>query len=90
MRAASVLVAVCAGAAALALALRGDPAQAFDAALAAALAAFGAVAVRVVRDLRRQQRRILDQLEIQTRVLHNAARLAAQNVEESRDQGPVA
>ncbi|MBO2453993.1 hypothetical protein J4573_43375 [Actinomadura barringtoniae] len=86
MRAASVLVAVCAGAVALALALRGDAALAFD----AVFVAFGAVVVRVVWDIRRQQRRILDQLEIQTRVLHNAARLAAQSLEEPRDQGPRA
>jgi hypothetical protein len=90
MRAAIVLSVACVGAAALAFALRGDLALALDAGLAAALAAFGAVAVPVVRDIHRQQRRILDQLEIQTRVLHNAARVAAQNLDEPRDQGPLA
>ncbi|MEU5884219.1 hypothetical protein [Spirillospora sp. NPDC047279] len=41
-----------------------------------------AVLVRIVRDIREQQRRIIRQLETQTRVVHNAARLAAERLDE--------
>ncbi|WP_433336093.1 hypothetical protein [Spirillospora sp. CA-294931] len=65
--------AVLAGAAAVITLLGGRPVVA----VLLANAAIIGVGARVVRDIREQQRRILLQLEIQTRVLHAAARLAA-------------
>ncbi|MFI6515944.1 hypothetical protein ACIBF1_10335 [Spirillospora sp. NPDC050679] len=67
--------AACAGAAAVAVAA---PAPALRAVLAAALAGAALAAVWAFRDLRERQRRILRQIETQTRVVHNAARVAAE------------
>ncbi|MFD0688919.1 hypothetical protein [Actinomadura fibrosa] len=73
---ASAVVAVVAGGA--------DPLLIVNAGLASAVAVLALVAVRLVRDVREQQRRILDHLEVQTRVLRNAARVAADRRDEAR------
>ncbi|KAB2349438.1 hypothetical protein [Actinomadura rudentiformis] len=65
----------------------GSLAIAIDAALTLAVVAFGLGAVRVSREIREQQRRIMRQLDIQTRVVHNAARLAAECRDEPTERG---
>ncbi|MFG2002945.1 hypothetical protein ACGFNU_27675 [Spirillospora sp. NPDC048911] len=60
-------------------------APAVDAVLVLVVAGFGFVIVRVGREIREQQRRIIRQLEVQTLVIHNAARLAAERLDESKE-----
>lgn len=47
-----------------------------EAGLTLAIAAFGLSTVRLLHEIKEQQHRIIEQLETQTRLLHNAARLA--------------
>lgn len=59
-----------------------EPAVQIGLSLAVVTLALGGL--RVSRQIREQQRRILKQLETQSRVLHNAARLASEGVDDKR------
>lgn len=56
---------------------------AVHAGLTLAVVTIGVWGLRVSRQIKQQQRRITDHLETQTRLLHNAARLAAEHTEEA-------
>ncbi|GAA2586157.1 hypothetical protein SMC26_26755 [Actinomadura fulvescens] len=84
-RAACLLLVAAAGLAYAVHGRTGVLAIAVDAALVLTVVVFGLGAVRVSREIREQQRRIIRQLEIQTRVVHNAARLAAERLDETKD-----
>lgn len=71
----SLVAAVAGGAAAAAGGADAVP-IALAAALAGALVSFAVGVALVLHDIRDQQRRIIDQLETQARLLHRAARLA--------------
>ncbi|WP_131739387.1 hypothetical protein [Actinomadura roseirufa] len=76
--------AACAGAVAV-IALGGtDALIVADAAVTVTIAVGGMIAVRLVRDVREEQRRIRRHLEAQTCVMENAARVAADRYDDPR------
>ncbi|MDL4774950.1 MULTISPECIES: hypothetical protein [Thermomonosporaceae] len=75
------------GVIAIALAIapgRPDPLVLVGAGLALAVAGLTLAVLRLSRELRLQRRYLFRQIETQTRVLHNAARLAAERQDERR------
>ncbi|REE95308.1 hypothetical protein [Thermomonospora umbrina] len=80
------VAAVAAGAGGLAVAALGDAGAVVvvaGAGLAGVVAPFAVGVALVLHDIREQQRRIIDQLEIQARLLHHAARLAGELTDDS-------
>ncbi|SEG11491.1 hypothetical protein SAMN04489712_103269 [Thermomonospora echinospora] len=79
----SMVAAAAGGLAVAALGGTGAAAVTVGAGLAGTVVPFAVAIVLVLHDIREQQRRIIDQLETQTRILHRAARLAGELTDDS-------